>query len=59
MAKNKKPEMPEINIKLSRLKKHPVETVIISRKLLKSYQLVYLGTLLVFITRKATFKLQW
>ena len=40
MAKNKNPEMPEINIKLSKLKKHPVVTVIISRKLLKCNQFV-------------------
>ena len=37
-VKNENPEMLEINIKLSKLKKHPVVTVIIARKLLKCNQ---------------------
>ena len=40
MVKNENPETPEINTKLSKLKKHPVVTVIIIRKLLKCNQFV-------------------
>ena len=40
MVKNENPKMPEINIKFSKLKKHPMVKVIITRKLLKSYQFV-------------------
>ena len=36
--KNENPEMPEINRKLSKLKKHPLLTVIITKKLLRNYQ---------------------
>ena len=40
MIKNENLETPEINTKLSKLKKHPVVTVIITRKLLKYNQFV-------------------
>ena len=40
MVKNDNPETSEINIKLSKLKKHPVVTVIITRKLLKCNEFV-------------------
>ena len=40
MVKNESPQMPETNIKLSKLKKHPVVAVIITRKLLKCNQFV-------------------
>ena len=40
MLKYENPETPEINIQLSELKKHPVVTVIITRKLPKSNQFV-------------------
>ena len=40
MIKNENPETPKINLKLSKLKKHPVVTVNITRKLLKCNQFV-------------------
>ena len=40
MVKHKKVEKPEINIKLSKLKKHPVVMVITTKKLLKYNQFV-------------------
>ena len=40
MVKNENPETWENNKKLSKLKKHPVITVIITRKLLKCKQFV-------------------
>ena len=39
MTKNENPETPEINIKLSKLKKHPVVMVIMTGKLLKCSQI--------------------
>ena len=39
-VKNENPKMLEINIKFSKLKKHLMVKVIITRKLLKSYQFV-------------------
>ena len=40
MVKNENLKMPEINKKLSKLKKDPVVTVIITRKLVKCNQFV-------------------
>ena len=40
MVKNENPETPEINVRFSKLKNHPVVTVIITRKLLTWNQFV-------------------
>ena len=40
MTKNENPEMPEINRKLFNNKNHPLLTVIITRKLLRTTSLV-------------------
>ena len=52
MAKNENPEMPEINTKLSKSKKHPVLTVYRYEKTAKKQSLCYLSTILILITKK-------
>ena len=53
MAKNENPEMPEINRKLSKLKKHPVLTFYrYQKKAAKKQSLCYLSTILTLITKK-------
>ena len=59
MAKNENPETPEINRKLSKSKKHPLLTAYHYQKTAKKLPVVYLSTLLAFITKKAAFKLRW
>ena len=59
MIKNENPEMPEINRKLSKSKKHSVLTVYRYQRTAKKQSICYLSTILPLITKKATFSLQW
>ena len=55
-GKNKNPEMPEINRKLSKSEKHPVLTVYRYQKTAKKQSIFYLSTILALRIRKAIFK---
>ena len=52
MATNQNSEMPEINRKLSKSKKHPVPTFYCCYKTAKEQSLCYLSTILPLITKK-------
>ena len=52
MAKNENPEMPAINRKLSKSKKHPVLTFYRCKKTAKKQLLCYLSTILALIAKK-------
>ena len=52
MVKNENPEMPEINRKLSKSKKHPLLTIYRYWKTAKKQSLCYLSTILTLITKK-------